>query len=154
MRTTRVLPIALASVLTLAVTGCGDFKKDEPQTAVRDFISEALVQENGQRACDYLTQDAQNAIARTGVAGEKCRESMERANWVYDGEPIGETAQVKDLDFSTEKSSDTEAVVTVKAEGGGTMRVTLKHDEGLGNLYEPVTPWRITGGVEPLTKGS
>jgi hypothetical protein len=154
MRTTRVLPIALASVLTLAVTGCGDFKKDEPQTAVRDFLSEALVTENGQRACDYLTQDAQDALARTGVPGEKCRESMERANFVDDGEDIGETGQIKDLDYAVQKNGKDDAVVTVKAKGGGTMRVTLKHDEGLGNLYEPLSPWRITGGVEPLTKGS
>jgi hypothetical protein len=34
------------------------------------------------------------------------------------------------------------------------MKITLKHDEGLGNLYEPLTPWRITGGVEPLVQGS
>jgi hypothetical protein len=34
------------------------------------------------------------------------------------------------------------------------MTVTLAHSEGLGNLYEPETPWRITGGVDPLIKGS
>jgi hypothetical protein len=154
MRTTRVLPFALASVLALAATGCGaDFKKDAPQTAVRDFLSEAVVTENGQRACDYMTQDAQNALARTGIPGESCRQSMERANLVYDGEDVVGTGEIKDLKYSTQKNGD-QATVTVQVKGSPTMKITLKHDEGLGNLYNPLTPWRITGGVEPLVQGS
>jgi hypothetical protein len=144
----------MASVLALAATGCGgEFKKDEPQTAVRDFLSEAIVSENGQRACDYMTQDAQNALARTGVPGEQCRESMERANLVYDGENVEGTGEIKDLKYSTDKNGE-QATVTVKVKGSATMKITLKHDEGLGNLYKPLTPWRITGGVEPLVQGS
>jgi hypothetical protein len=154
MRTTRVLPFALASVLALAATGCGgEFEKDAPQTAVRDFLSEAVVTENGQRACDYMTQDAQTALARTGIPGEQCRQSMERANLVYDGEDVVGTGEIKDLKYSTEKNGD-QATVTVQVKGSPTMKITLKRDEGLGNLYEPLTPWRITGGAEPLVQGS
>lgn len=156
MRTTRVLPLALASVMALAATGCGsgsDFKKDEPQTAVRDFLSSALATQNGQLACDYLTQEAQEAVA--GSVNRTCRATLERAELVGDKDErqVDTTGDVKDLDYSTEKSGE-EATVTVKAENGPTMTVTLKKDEGLGNLYEPTSPWRITGGVDPLFKSA
>ncbi|MGX6449122.1 hypothetical protein ACVU7I_13805 [Patulibacter sp. S7RM1-6] len=144
----------MASALALAATGCGGtFKKDEPQTAARDFLSEALATENGQRACDWLTQDAQDAIAKRGVPGEKCREAMEKAELVTDGEAIGETGQVRDLDYSVQKRGENDATVTVKTKGGPQLNLTLKHDEGLGNLYETTSPWRITGGAEPLLQG-
>ncbi|WP_210495888.1 hypothetical protein [Patulibacter sp. SYSU D01012] len=145
----------MASALALAATGCGGttFKKDEPQTAVRDFLSEALVTENGQRACDYMTQEAQNALAERGTPGEKCREAMEKAQLVTDGEAIGETGEVKDLDYSVQKDGDKDATVTVKTKGGPQLNLTLRQDEGLGNLYHPINPWRITGGAEPLVQG-
>lgn len=153
MRTSRVLPLALASATALAATGCGsDFRKDEPQTAVRDFLASALVTQNGQLACDYLTQEAQEAVA--GSVNRTCRATLERAELVGDKDErqVDTTGDVKDLDYSTEKSGE-EATVTVRSENGPTMTVELKKDEGLGNLYEPSNPWRITGGVDPLYKG-
>jgi hypothetical protein len=154
MRTTRVLPLALASVLALAATGCGsDFKKDEPQTAVRDFLSDTLAQQNGQKACDYLTQEAQEAVA--GSLDRNCRTTLERAELVgdKDREQVDTTGDVKDLKYATKKTGQ-DATVTVTSKGGPTLTVQLKKDEGLGNLYKPPSPWRITGGVEPLVKGS
>ncbi|MDO9408644.1 hypothetical protein [Patulibacter sp.] len=156
MRTTRVLPIALASALALASTGCGsDFKKDEPQTAARDFLSDVLATNNGQRACDFMTQRAQKLFAGD-AEGVGCRSTIERAKLVGDGDKllVDTTGEVKDLEYSTEKTGDDEAVVTVKTNGGPTLRLTLAHSEGLGNLYEPPTPWRITGGAETLIKGT
>ncbi len=152
MRTTRVFPLA-AALLALGMTGCGgDFRKDEPQTAVRDFLGEALVQQNGQRACDYLTQDAQAAIAATGPVGSACREAMEKAELVDDGEAVVNTGEVNDLSYETTTEGH-EATVKVDA-NGRELTFTLKHDDGLGNLYEPETPWRITGGAEALVRGS
>ncbi|CAB4911498.1 unannotated protein [freshwater metagenome] len=156
MRTTRVLPIALASALALASTGCGSgFERDEPQTAARDFLSDVLATNNGQRACDFMTQRAQRIFAGD-QPGASCREVIERAQLVGDGDElrVDTTGEVKDLEYSTEKSGEDKAVVTVKTNGGPTLRLTLAHSEGLGNLYEAPTPWRITGGAEPLIKGS
>jgi hypothetical protein len=156
MRTTRVLPIALASALALASTGCGtEFKKDEPQTAARDFLSDVLATNNGQKACDFMTQRAQKIFAGN-EPGASCRQTIERALLVGDGDGlrVDTTGEVKDLEYSTEKSGEDEAVVTVKTETGATLRLSMAHSEGLGNLYEPPTPWRITGGAEPLVKGT
>lgn len=156
MRTTRVLPLALASVLALASTGCGtDFKRDEPQTAVRDFLSDVLATGNAQKACDFMTQRAQTILAGS-TPGENCRGSLERAELVGDGDGyrVDTTGEVKDLDYSTVKEGEDKATVTVKTDGGPTLTVTLGHSEGLGNLYEPETPWRITGGVEPLIQNT
>jgi len=147
MRTTRVIPL-VAAVLALGATGCGDFKKDEPQTAVRDFLAEALVQQNGQRACDYLTQDAQQKIATAGGPGAACRESMEKAELVDGDDLVQNTSDVNDLGFDTSADGH-EATVQVKA-GDRTYAFELRHDEGLGNLYEPKTPWRIASGAEAV----
>ena len=147
----------MASVLALAATGCGtDFKKDEPQTAVRDFLAETLANGNAQRACDYMTQRAQRVLAGTTRPGETCRNSLERAALKGDGDGwlVDTTGEVKDLDYSAEEGEDHRATVTVKTNGGPTLTVTLAHSEGLGNMYEPTTPWRITGGVEPLIQST
>lgn len=155
MRTTRVFPFAMASLVALAVTGCGgdSFKKDEPQTAARDFLSEALSQKNGQRACDYLTQEAQAKIAGKVIPGASCREVMEKSSLVSDKEEVEDVSDVKDLKFSTEKVDDKTAKVTVKTKGGIELVLDLQKNDGLGNLYEPKTPWRIVGGAEPLVTG-
>lgn len=157
MRTTRVLPLAMASVLALAATGCGtDFERDEPQTAVRDFLAETLATGNAQRACDYMTQRAQKLLAGTARTGETCRNALERAalRGDDDGYLVDTTGEVKDLEYSTEKTNEHEATVTVKTDGGPTLTVTLGHSEGLGNLYDPETPWRITGGVDALIQNT
>lgn len=156
MRTTRVLPLALVSVLALSATGCGTgFEKDEPQTAVRDFLSDVLATNNGQKACDFMTQRAQ-AIFAGDEPGASCRKSIERATLRgdEDGTLVDTTGEVKDLEYSTVKTGDEKATVTVKTNGGPTLTVTLGYSEGLGNLYEPETPWRITGGAEPLLRNS
>ncbi|WP_320669216.1 hypothetical protein [Patulibacter defluvii] len=147
-----MFPLA-AALLALGATGCGtSFGKDDPQTAVRDFLGEALAQQNGQRACDYLTQEAQQKIAAAQGVGGACRDSFEKAYLVDDGDIVQDTAAVNDLDYSTQVDGDT-ATVTVKA-GDRELRFELEHSGGLGNLYEPETPWRIVGGAEPLVTGA
>lgn len=152
MRMTRVFPLA-AALLALGATGCGtSFGKDEPQTAVRDFLSEALAQQNGQRACDFLTQEAQQKVAAAQGVGGACRDSFEKAYLTDKDGIVQDTAAVNDLDFSTTTDGD-KATVVVKA-GDRELRFELEHSEGLGNLYEPKTPWRIVGGAEPLVTGA
>lgn len=154
MRSTRVFSIATAAALALAVTGCGgSFKADEPQTAVRDFLSEALAQKNGQRACDFMTVEAQGELVAGKAEGVNCRAAMERAGLVAGGELIGDVSGVKDLDYEVTENDGETATVVVTPEGGEPMTFTLKKDEGLGALYEPSTPWRITGGAQPLLAG-
>ncbi|MEV4420803.1 hypothetical protein AB0L40_12615 [Patulibacter sp. NPDC049589] len=166
MRTTRVLPLALASVLAVASTGCGsDFKKDEPQTAVRDFLMITLARDNGQQGCDFLTQKAQKAFAQIPASGattaipdpedtgQACRALLERPQLIGDKDKreVNTTGEVRDLDYSTQKDGD-KATVTVKTNGGPTLtfKLTKQGDAGVGNLYEPKTPWRIDDGAEPL----
>lgn len=157
MRSTRVFSLATAAALALAATGCGgsSFKKDEPQTAARDFLSEALSQKNGQRACDFMTQDAQAELVTGDGAGANCRAAMERSSLISDGEQVRDVAMVKDLDYEVVEQEGENATVVIRPEGSDELRLTLtkKKDDGLGNLYEPDTPWRITGGAKPLVVG-
>lgn len=155
MRSTRVFFLATAAVLALGVTGCGGttFQKEEPQTAVRDFLSEALSQKNGQRACDFMTVEAQGELVVGASEGANCRAAMELSGLVSDGEPVRDVATVKDLDYEVTENDGETATVVVTPEGGEPMEITLKKSEGLGALYEPETPWRITGGAKPLIVG-
>lgn len=156
MRSTRVFSLATAAVLALAVTGCGGttFQKDEPQTAVRDFLSEALSQKNGQRACDFMTVEAQGELVAGASEGANCRAAMELSGLISDGEPVRDVATVKDLDYEVTENDGETATVVVSPEGGEPIEITLKKSEGLGALYEPESPWRITGGAKPLIVGA
>lgn len=150
--------LVTASLLALGAAGCGDFEKDAPDTAVRDFLSQAVGTGNGQRACDYLTAEGQKAVAGAGAenaadAAAGCRLGMERSRLTEDGEDILDLAGVKDLDYEAEVDGH-EATVTVTGEGMEPLRFRLRHDEGLGNLYEPKTPWRIEAGAETLVRAA
>ncbi|MBF6619158.1 MAG: hypothetical protein ITG02_02890 [Patulibacter sp.] len=155
MRSTRVFSLATAAVLALAVTGCGGttFQKDEPQTAVRDFLSEALSQKNGQRACDFMTVEAQGELVAGASEGANCRMAMELSGLISGGEPVRDVASVKDLDYEVTADDGETATVVVTPEGGEAIEFALMKSEGLGALYEPETPWRITGGAKPLIVG-
>lgn len=155
MRSTRVFSLATAAALALAVTGCGgNFEKDEPQTAVRDFLAEALSQKNGQRACDFMTIEAQGELVANNPDHSTCRQAMEVSALLSDGEPVRDVAMVKDLGFDVTENDGEKATVVVTPIGGEAMTVTLEQSAGLGALYEPNTPWRITGGVQPLLVGN
>lgn len=156
MRSTRVFSLATAAALALAVTGCGGttFEKDEPQTAVRDFLAEALSQKNGQRACDFMTVEAQGELVAGATDGVTCRTAMELSGLLSDGEPVRDVSSVKALGFDVTENDGETATVVVTPVGGEAMTVTLMHDDGLGALYEPNTPWRITGGVQQLLVGN
>lgn len=156
MRSTRVFSLATAAALALAVTGCGGttFEKDEPQTAVRDFLSEALSQKNGQRACDFMTVEAQGELVASNPDHATCRQAMELSGLLSDGEPVRDVAMVKDMGYEVTANDGEKATVVVTPIGGAAMTVTLEQSDGLGALYEPNTPWRITGGVQPLLVGN
>lgn len=156
MRSTRVFSLATAAALALAVTGCGgtSFEKDEPQTAVRDFLAEALSQKNGQRACDFMTVEAQGELVEGAANGATCRVAMELSGLISDGEPVRDVATVKDLGYEVTENDGESATVVVTPIDGEPMTVKLERSEGLGALYEPNTPWRITGGVQPLLVGN
>jgi hypothetical protein len=156
MRSTRVFSLATAAVLALAVTGCGGttFEEDAPQTAVRDFLSEALSQKNGQRACDFMTVEAQGALVEGASEGANCRAAMEMSGLIAGGEPVRDVASVEELDYEVTENDGESATVVVTPEGGEPIEITLAKSEGLGALYEPETPWRITGGAKPLIVGA
>lgn len=169
MRTTRVIPFALAGLMALGATGCAgtEFKKDAPQTAVRNFLAEALVQQNGQRACDFLTPAAQKSFepgieGRLGaapktteeaqVASVVCRDAMEKSSLVDGDRRILNVGDVNSLDYSTKREGDA-ATVTVKADGR-TMTFRLEEADPDTNLYVSENPWRIVDGAKALVTGT
>lgn len=147
-------------LLAAGVTGCSDeFRKDEPNTAVRDFLSLALAQQNGQRACDYMTAGAQRKIARlSGEVAGTCRTSFEKAELAFkDGDvnrTVGSIGDVKDLTYKMEKHNAHHASVTVTSPGGKKLDLVLVKKAGIGNLYVASNPWRIKSGAEALVDGS
>ncbi|MCK9250501.1 MAG: hypothetical protein M0P31_16190 [Solirubrobacteraceae bacterium] len=156
MRSIRMYSLVTASLLALGAAGCGDFEKDAPETAVRDFLSHAVSTGNGQRACDHLTAAGQQQVAGAAAKDEQdaavgCRIGMERSVLVVDGEFVDDLNEVKDLDYEAETEGH-DATVTVSGEGLKPITFRLKHDDALGNLYEPSTPWRIESGAEALVR--
>ena len=103
-------PAALAlAVLVLLVVGCGG---SDPDEVVRDYF-DAVVERDGDRACDQLAGDLREDIERAPAAratGRTCADVMELAAGLNPGLT---NEDVEDLDVEVEEDGD-EAVATLQ----------------------------------------
>jgi hypothetical protein len=93
------LPTLVLAVLALLAPGCGG---SDPDEVVRDYF-EAVVDRDGERACDQLSGELRQDIERAEGTGRTCADVMELAA----GLNPGLTKQdVEDLDISVEEIGD------------------------------------------------
>jgi hypothetical protein len=104
----RLAPVALAALAVL-VGGCGG---TDPAAVVRDYFV-AVVERDGERACNQLSEELRRDIERAPAArgqGRTCADVMELAA----GLNPGLTKQdVEDLDIAVEEDGD-RAVATLQ----------------------------------------
>ena len=106
----RLATLVLATLALLAPS-CGGADAG-PDETLRDYFT-AIVEQNGARACDQLTEELQRDIERAPAArtaGRSCPDVMRLAAGLNPGLS---TEDVEDLDIGVEEDGD-RAVATVK----------------------------------------
>jgi hypothetical protein len=125
------LPSLALTVLALLAPGCGG---SDPDQVVRDYF-EAVVDQDGARACDQLSEELRRDIERApaaGGTGRTCADVMELAA----GLNPGLTKQdVEDFDISVEESGD-RAIATLE-------NPLARRQEKIG-LVDEDGGWRIS----------
>jgi hypothetical protein len=96
------LPTLVLAALALLTVGCGGSDADD---VVRDYFT-AVVEQNGARACDQLSEELRRDIERAPAArtaGRSCADVMRLAAGLNPGLS---TEDVEDLDIEAEEDGD------------------------------------------------
>lgn len=106
---TRLLPLVLVALALLAA-GCGG--GTGPDAVVRDYF-DAIVEQDGERACHQLTKALQSDIERAPAARASGRSCADVMNLAAGLNPGLSTQDVADLNIDIEEDGD-RAVATLK----------------------------------------
>jgi Domain of unknown function (DUF4878) len=121
----------LLAALALLAPGCGG---SDPADAVRDFL-DAIVDQDGQRACDQLTDELQAEIEQAPAvrqSGRSCADVMQLAAGLN---PDLSAEDVEDLEIDVEEDGD---------QATATFENPLVGQEETIELVEEDGEWRIS----------
>jgi hypothetical protein len=124
-------PTVLLAALALLVPACGG---SDPEEAVRDYF-QAIVDQDGQRACDQLTEELRADIEQAPAvraAGRSCADVMELAAGLNPGLSAD---QIEDLEIEVEEDGD---------QASATFENPLLDREETIDLVEVDGEWRIS----------
>jgi hypothetical protein len=147
-RHTPLIALAVAALTPLAACGHNEpsgAPKNNPITAVKEFLIDGSVDQNGYAACVYLTTRAQRAAAgRAG--GPECRQAFDLATFRLGGQKIDTDQEVRHL-TATSSIHGNRASVRVTKNGGSARFELVKatHSEQ-DQFLAPDTEWRIARG--------
>jgi hypothetical protein len=151
-RCTPALALALLAATPLAActrnepAGAVARAGDNPVKAVKDYLVNAAVDQNGYEACVYLTGTEQRAaVARSG--GPECRQAFDLATLRLGGQTIETALQVKRLAARASVRGD-RATVRLSRNGDSAAFELVKATPAETNEFlAPDTEWRIAGGA-------
>jgi hypothetical protein len=151
-RRTPALALALLAVTPLAActrnepAGAVARAGDNPVKAVKDYLVNAAVDQNGYQACVYLTEAEQRAAAaRSG--GPECRQGFDLATLRLGGRTIETVHQVERLAASASVRGD-RARVRLSTNGDSAAFELVKATPAeTSEFLAPDTEWRIAGGA-------
>ena len=152
----RGLPVLLAAaaLAPLVVSGCSRNQPqgapgNDPVTAVKEFLINGTVDQDGYGACVFLTTRAQRAVARRTGSSE-CRQSFDLASLTLGGRDVDTVHEVDSLEASA--SMDGRRAWVRLTDGGQSVRFELVKASPVeqAQFLAPDTEWRIAGGLRPL----
>jgi hypothetical protein len=146
----RTLSIALALAVLAPLSACARNEpsgapKDDPVKAVKEFLIDSSVDQNGYEACVYLTARQQDAAAaRSG--GPECRQAFDLATFRLGGQTIDTVHEVRRLaDHSSVDGARATVRVTNNGHSAGFELVKATPVEQ-AQFLAPDTEWRIARG--------
>jgi hypothetical protein len=154
----RKLQRPLAAVLVLlcaaiAVTGPAlalgwgrPAAETSPQTTVRDFLSSAVVDNNGSVACAYLTARGRESFERH-LAGPDCTTFFGSARLTLGGLALNSDRRLGMVTYTATAQGGNRLVRV--SHGGQSVSFVLRRANGpeAGEFQAPPTPWRIASGL-------
>jgi hypothetical protein len=157
MTTRHRLPaaaLAAAALAALALSACARNEPSgapgsDPVTAVKEFLIDGTVDQNGYEACVFLTTHEQGAAARR-VGGSECRQAFDLARLRLGGKVVDTVHEVDHLAASAAVDGGRASVRLTSA--GQSIRFELLKATSAeqAQFLAPDTEWRIAAGVVPL----
>jgi hypothetical protein len=141
-----LVPIVVAGSLLAAPR-----PQQTPVAAVRGFLDQAVVNDDGEAACTYLTARARIDFEGHGLKGPaSCQSFFGTATLRLGGRAITTERQVDRLHYAVAPVG-ADRLVTVSS-GGQEVRFRLRPADGYERqaFGAPVTPWRIASSVNAL----
>ena len=147
---------AMAVIAVAAFAGAAAFShvhgSGSSEHAVRDFLTDAVVDRDGVDACAYASSRSLQRLLSVDPRGMSCVTAVAvYAHLTLGGEPVATEAAVKALSCRAERQADGAERVTVSARGDSRAFVLRRatHRE-LTEFDAPSTPWRIESGFVEL----
>jgi hypothetical protein len=144
-----VAAVALAIVLPHGDAGATATTPATAATAdraVRDFLSDAVLENNSYEACQYLTQAAQAQITRLAGEGQSCRDALAATRPAFAG--IASEQQLRELPLHTTLRGGA-AIVRATPPAGTPATFVLRPATAAETVAyrAPACAWRIATGA-------
>ena len=146
----RTLLIALAITAITPLAGCARNEpsgapKSNPVKAVKEYLIDGSVDQNGYEACVFLTTREQRAAAKRS-GGPECRQAFDLGTFRLGGQRIDTVHEVERLGASSSVDGDRASVrITKNGDSARFELVKATHSEQ-GQFLAPDTEWRIARG--------
>jgi hypothetical protein len=145
--------LALALLAVIPLAGCtrnepaGAVARagDNPVKAVKDYLVNAAVDQNGYEACVYLTSSEQRAAA-TRSGGPECRQAFDLATLRLGGQTIDTVRQLEGLAANASVRGNRATVRLTKNGGSAVFELVKATPAETNQFLAPDTEWRIAGG--------
>jgi hypothetical protein len=147
-RRTPLIAFALAALTPLAACGHNEpsgAPKGNPIKAVKEFLIDGSVDQNGYAACVYLTTRAQRAAAKR-AGGPECRQAFDLATFRLGGEKIDTVQEVRHLTATSSIHGNRASVRVVKNGGRVRFELVKATRSEQKQFLAPDTEWRISRG--------
>jgi len=156
-----VAGVAVAAVALAIVLPHGDARATAttPATAatadraVRDFLGDAVLQNDSYDACQYLTQAAQARITQLAGDGQSCRDALAATRPAFAG--IASEQELRELRLHTTLRGGT-AIVRATPPAGAPATFVLRPATAAETaaFRAPACAWRIATGVTAVLGGT
>jgi len=156
-----VAGVAVAAVALAIVLPHGDARATAttPATAatadraVRDFLGDAVLQNDSYDACQYLTQAAQARVTQLAGDGQSCRDALAATRPAFAG--IASEQELRELPLHTTLRGGT-AIVRATPPAGAPATFVLRPATAAETaaFRAPACAWRIATGVTAVLGGT
>ena len=143
-----LIAVALAALTPLAACARNEpsgAPKSDPVKAVKEFLIDGSVDQNGYEACVYLTPREQRAAAKRS-GGPECRQAFDLATFRLGGQRIDTVHEVERLAASSSVDGDRASVRLTKNGDSVSFELVKATRSEQEQFLAPDTEWRIAGG--------
>jgi hypothetical protein len=158
----RALALGVATAVTLlvavALPGQADAQPApspaaQAQQTVRAFLVVGVIDDNAYLACQYLTPEERQRVARLSGPGATCQEAFVEAHPVFAG--VRKVVEVRELPLRTSVRGRRAVVLVPRPQPLPPVRFVLRRATlaELDEFRAPQVPWRIASGAVAVLRG-